>query len=346
MNLMSFRLLLFLATFSLFSTFSYSQYTDLINTNRPGVSEGAFAVGRDVIQLETGFSYGQENHRLLKTELSAFAADYSFRYGLISERLEVRWTGKFQASNIDYTAFDPIVHQNISDFKNNVIGAKYLVYDPHIKRDLKGPNLYSWRANNKFQWEDLIPAVSVFAGANLDLAENNPYLPREHASVSPKIVVATQNNFKNGLVFVTNIIADRFTDDYPSYEYILTLTHNPTELFSFFIENHGIMSDFYADQLIRGGAAALLGKDLQVDLSVTYSFKDTPTILYGRLGVAYRIDMHKTDEYLEDKDPRNEDTRESQDEKKKKKKKKKKSDEDDFHLNLDDFDLDDDYDDD
>lgn len=343
---MSFRLLFFLASFSLFSSFSFAQYTEVINSNRPGVSEGAFSVGRDIFQFETGFSYGQENHRLLETELKGFAIDYAFRYGLLNERLELRWAGKFQASNIEYTAFEPTTKKSISDFKNNVVGVKYLVYDPHIKRDLKGPNLYSWRANNKFQWEDLIPAISVFAGANLDLGQDNPYLPKDHSGVSPKIVVATQNNFKNGLVFVSNLIADRFTDDYPSYEYILTLTHNTTGLFSFFIENHGIMSDFYADQLLRGGGAALLGPDLQVDLSVTYSFKDTPTILYGRLGVAYRFDMHKKDEYLEDKDPKTKDKSEEKQgkekKKKKKKEKKKKYDDDDIFLNLDDFDLDDD----
>ena len=32
-----------------------SQYTETINSNRPGSSLGSFAVGKDVLQLETGF---------------------------------------------------------------------------------------------------------------------------------------------------------------------------------------------------------------------------------------------------------------------------------------------------
>ena len=33
-----------------------SQYTDQINSNRPGASVGAFSVGKNVIQSELGFS--------------------------------------------------------------------------------------------------------------------------------------------------------------------------------------------------------------------------------------------------------------------------------------------------
>lgn len=301
---MNTRLLLLAFLFMLSFSKTSAQYTDVINTNRPGVSEGAFAVGRDVIQLETGFSYGKEEHSLLDTESTGYDIDYTLRYGLLFERLELNLTGVFHSDAITYRAFTPEIEKDIANFKRNTIGLKYLLYDPHIKRELKGPNLYSWRANNKFQWRDLIPAISLYAGANLDLDKNNPYLPVGNPTVSPRIVLATQNNWDGGWVFVTNIIADRFTTDYPTYSYILTLTHAINQRFSFFLENEGIMSDFYADQLIRGGAATLINQNFHVDLSVTYSFKDTPSILYGRVGVAYRLDLHKTDEFIEDKDPK------------------------------------------
>ena len=31
------------------------------------------------------------------------------------------------------------------------------------------------------------------------------------------------------------------------------------------------------------------------------NFKDTPSLLYGRIGMAYRFDMHGDDEYVEEK---------------------------------------------
>ena len=55
-----------------------------------------------------------------------------------------------------------------SNFTTNTIGAKYLFFDPYRKRQIEKPNLYSWKANNGFKWKDLIPAISVYAGANFD----------------------------------------------------------------------------------------------------------------------------------------------------------------------------------
>ncbi len=78
------------------------------------------------------------------------------------------------------------------------------------------------------------------------------------------------------------------------------------------------------------GLLALVNENFQVDLSLTYSFKDTPSKFYGRVGVAYRFDMHNKDEYLEDKEIKEE----KKEEKKKEKAKGKKQERQD-ELNLD-----------
>ncbi len=295
-----------------------AQYTEMINTNRPGGSQGAFSVGTNVLQVESGFSYGKEKHELLKTETNAFAIDYAVRYGFWKERLEVSLMGEFQSNSVTDNRSAVAREYSLSNFRSNTIGAKYLVYDPYRKRELKGPNLYSWKANNRTQWEDLIPAISIYAGANFDFADN-PFTPEAESAISPKFVLATQNNFIGGWVFVTNIIVDRVTTEFPSYGYIITLTHATNRYFSIFLENQGFKSDFYSDQLLRGGAAALINQNLQVDLSLTYSFKDTPSRFYGRAGLAYRFDMHDKDEYLED-DPKDDGKEKDKDKKKKDKK--------------------------
>lgn len=318
--------LLFLC-FICFSSVS-AQYTEMINTNRPGGSQGAFSVGTNVLQFESGISYGKEKHELLETETTGLAIDYAIRYGFWKERLEVSVMGEFQSNSItDNRSTNSYKYRN-TNFKSNTVGAKYLIYDPYRKRDLKGPNLYSWKANNSFQWDELIPAIAIYAGANFDF-EDNPFTPEAESSISPKFVLSTQNNFRGGFVFVTNIIVDRVTTDFPTYGYILTLTHATNRYFSIFLENQGLKSDFYSDQLLRGGAAALITPNLQVDLSLTYSFKDTPSKFYGRAGVAYRFDMHDKDEYLEDKAIREQKRNEK---KSKKGNKQKRQDE----LNLDD----------
>lgn len=275
----------------------YGQYTEMINTNQPGGSQGAFSVGTKVLQFETGFTFGGEKHRLLNTDANIFNWDYSVRYGVWREELEISLMGSFQRNVIDFTT-GTAENLTIANFRSNVLGAKYLIYDPYKKRDLEGPNLYSWKKNNRMQWEDLIPAVAIYAGANFDFADN-ALLPYSEATISPKVVLSTQNNFVGGFVLVTNIFADRITTDFPTYGYVVTLTHATNRYFSIFIENQGFKSDFYADQLLRGGAAVLINEDLHIDGSLTLNFKDTPSLFYGRIGVAYRFDMHEKDEYLE-----------------------------------------------
>lgn len=276
-----------------------AQYTEMINTNRPGGSQGAFSVGKKVLQFETGLSFGKEEHELLQTETNLYNIDYAARYGVWKEELEISIIGSFQRNKVtDTQGFG--IENTFSNFRSNTIGAKYLVYDPYRKRELEGPNLYSWKANNRFQWRDLIPAVSVYAGANFDFADN-PFTPEAESTISPKVLLSTQNNFLGGFVFVTNIIADRIGTDFPTYGYILTLTHATNDYFSIFVENQGFKSDFYADQLLRGGVAVLVNEDFHVDLSGTINFKDTPSVFYVRAGVAYRFDMHDKDEFIEEK---------------------------------------------
>ena len=277
-----------------------AQYTETINNNRPGASQGAFSVGKKVLQIESGVSFGNEKHSLLDTDAGIFGIDYAVRYGFWKEELEVSLIGQFQSNSITDSRGAVPLKYNESNFRSNTIGAKYLFYDPYRKMVQDGPNLYSWKANNKFQWKDFIPAVSFYAGANFDFAEN-PFTPEPESSISPKFVISTQNNWIGGFVFVTNIVVDRITTDTPSYGYILTLTHTLTDWFSVFIENQGFKSDFYSDQIFRGGAAALVNKNLHLDASIVLNFKDTPSLLYGRIGMAYRFDMHGDDEYVEEK---------------------------------------------
>jgi hypothetical protein len=317
-------------TFLLTTLVGQAQYTETLNSNKPGGSQGAFSVGTNVLQFEGGISFGKEKHNLLQTDTRATTFDWGVRYGFWKEELEISWIGQFDFQTVDYTGGS----FKQSNFRSNTIGAKYLFYDPYKKMEQKGPNLYSWKANYKFQWADLIPAISFYAGANIDFSDN-PFTPEPEGKISPKFVLATQNNWIGGWAFVTNIIVDRVTTDFPTYGYIITLTHTPTDWFSVFIENQGFKSDFYADQILRAGAGALLTEDWQIDLSATVNFKDTPSLFYIRVGAAYRFDMHNRDEYLEDKLKKSKSEKKADKELKKaakKKKKKSKKRKDDFNI--------------
>ena len=59
----------------------FGQYTDVINSNRPGESMSAFAVGKTVIQVESGLNYLNEKHEILDYTATGFGMDFNVRYG-------------------------------------------------------------------------------------------------------------------------------------------------------------------------------------------------------------------------------------------------------------------------
>ncbi|MCB0438158.1 MAG: transporter [Mangrovimonas sp.] len=281
---------LLLVSFGLFA-----QYTDVINSNRPGVSRSAFSVGTNVIQLEAGPYIIKEKHTPLDYEVSGFGVDFAARYGLLWEPLEINIEGTYQRDKLTNNRSAISTEDKRANFKYVTIGAKYLVYDPYKKEGEEQPNLYSWKANHQFKWKSLIPAVSVYLGANFD-SKNNPYTAPGVEGFSPKAMVATQNNFSSGWVFVTNFILDRIGSDQSDFSFILTLTKAINEQWVVFGETQGIKSDFYADNLFRFGGAYLWSKDLQLDTALTFNTKDTPSVFSVNFGVSYRLDFHKDKE--------------------------------------------------
>ena len=279
--------ILLIAAISMLPGIHYGQHTDQINSNRPGETMSAYSVGKSVIQIETGVYGIKQKHSLLNYDANGFGIDATLRWGLFLEKLEL--IADIQYQNERYNSL--FNNSNIADFKQTVLGAKYLIYDP-FKNYEKKVNLYSWKANRKFNYRQLIPAVSIFAGANFTMADN-PYSFSPQSNISPKIMLITQNHLGDGKwVFVTNIIADYVTTDFPSYGYVVTLTRGFNDKWSGFVENQGFKSDFYSDAIVRGGAAYLLNKDMQIDASISSSLKTTPSILYGGIGFSWRYDAN------------------------------------------------------
>ena len=138
----------------------YGQHTDEINSNRPGETMSAFAVGKSVIQVESGIYGIKENHSILNYDANGFGIDMTLRWGLFMEKLELIADLQYQ-----YEFLNPaFIYPERSAFKQTILGAKYLIYDP-FKNYEKKVNVYSWKANHDFNWHQLIPAVSVFAGS-------------------------------------------------------------------------------------------------------------------------------------------------------------------------------------
>lgn len=270
---------LLLASFS-----GYSQYTDIINSNRPGRSMAAFSVGQTVFQTEFGIYGFEEKHKLLDTEAKGFGSEINLRYGAFLEQLEFNFDLDYRKDKYDNSRYEI----DRSGFRNTTFGAKYLFYDPYKSRMNDKPNLYSWKANHSFSWKRLIPAVGFYAGAIVNIGDSKFKGPND-PSISPKLAVLAQSQFGKN-VFVANIISKQISSDDPIWSYIVTLTHGFSEKWSGFIENEGIKSDGHSDMIFRGGAAFLLAENFQIDASFGMSAKNTPSHGFGSIGFSWRFD--------------------------------------------------------
>ena len=167
-----------------------------------------------------------------------------------------------------------------------------MIYDPNKNYEEK-IDVLSWKNNHKFKFRSLLPAVGIYAGMNLNLTNNEFSFPSD-PKISPKAMLITQNQLGKS-VFVTNIIADKIGTEFPSYGYIVTLTRGFTPEWIGFIETQGYISDYYADNVLRGGAAYLIQENIQLDANISVNFKNTPSLLVGGVGISWRFDENYTE---------------------------------------------------
>ena len=318
---------------SLITFTANAQYTETINSNRPGTSHGAFAIGWNVFQVETGVSsYSMEHKNLNNSEIDGYKFNYLFRYGLLNDKLEVFLEGSVLSRNVLDNNYQNNYSTEISEtlIGEQTIGFKYLVFDPFKNKKWHGENFYSWKAGRVIKLTDFIPALSVMVGSGFNFDDKinysdqffemkktvHPDLLNQNftrirnfnhpiQNISPFVGIATQNHFKGRWVVVNNIFYElafknpTFPDylpkstNYNTLNYLFTITHNlRNPNWSIFGEFQTFKNGVYSDQLFKFGAAHLISKDIQADLNVGGSLKNTPSLFYLSLGFSKRFDWH------------------------------------------------------
>lgn len=309
-----------------------SQYTETINSNRPGSSAGAFSVGKNVLQFELGYENSLYKHtQFNNSKISENDLNYVIRYGFLHNNLEVILDGEYSSNKIN----DFVKNKNFNNsyLGKQTIGLKFLIFDPFKNKKWHSVNLLSWKKNRNLKLTDFIPAISVYSGLNFIISEKKQYddpytllkkntiLEENEKSLNSKFGIIFQNHFLGKWVLVNNIYFDGLGNTYKDVNYITTLTHNfKNPRWSSFLEFEMIKNDIYSDNYFKFGTAYLFNKNFQVDSSFGLNSKDTPSKINFSLGVSTRLDWYKDELPIDRKEKR------SLKQKRKKENKKIKSD--------------------
>ncbi|MFZ2430494.1 MAG: transporter [Lutibacter sp.] len=278
--------ILFLVVFLANIQFGTAQYTEIINSKRPGFSESPYGVGTNVYQVETGMFFNSSNDESLGAKAKTLGGELFFRVGKFKERLEFNANVAYQRDEVNNF---PNPNYHIKGISNLTVGAKYLIYQQEFKD--KSKEIRSWKRKMAFDKKRLIPSVGVYGGANLN------FLGKDYKSdegISYKGAVLLQNDFSDRLVLLTNLIADNITSEDKYYSYIVTMTYAINQNWSYFVENQGkYYNDFSPNYQFGTGIAYLVTENLQLDASARTNFLDDYSYLYATAGLSWRLDRHQ-----------------------------------------------------
>jgi hypothetical protein len=274
-----------------------AQYTEIINSKRPGFSESPYSIGTNVYQIEADFFYRSSNNPSILGRPSSYGSDVFIRVGKFKEKLELNLNLTYQIDEVK-SPFDKNYFINgVSDF---TIGGKYLVFQQEFSD--KSKEIRSWKKRTAFDFKRLIPSVGVYAGVHTNFFVNELFLHKDTViegntfedGLSYKGAILLQNDFNDRLVLLTNLIADRISTENQYYSYIVTLTYAINQNWSMFIENQGkFKTDYTPEQQFGTGIAYLLSPDLQIDTAVRTNFFDDYSYVYASAGVSWRLDKHQ-----------------------------------------------------
>ena len=125
----------------------YSQYTEVINSNRPGFSESPYSVGKGVYQFESNLFLRNTSIEPTFSIPKSLGVDLLFRTSFFLEKLELNAQVTYQN---DKVAFKNVFTSdyNTSGFSNFTIGAKYLVFQQEYEDKTK--EVRSWKRRMAF----------------------------------------------------------------------------------------------------------------------------------------------------------------------------------------------------
>ncbi len=280
------KLSLFSFVFFFISLIANAQYTDVINSNKPGFSESPYSVGTGVYQFESNLFFRKLSIEPTFSKPQSFGYDLLFRTSFFLEKLELNAQITYQNDKI---AFKNIFtsHYFTNGLSKLTIGGKYLLFQQEYQD--KSKEIRSFKRRFAFDKKRLIPSVAIYLGVNTDFVSDVYKTGR----VTPKVGVLLQNNLSPQLNIITNFYYDKIGSDFAEFSYIVTATISVKDRWSIFFENQGVYGKYQSDLNLGTGLAYLFSRDLQINSSLRFLFEGESSGFYTGLGVSYRINKHQ-----------------------------------------------------
>ena len=79
-----------------------AQYTEVINSNKPGFSESPYSVGTGVYQFESNFFFRETSIEPTFSMPESFGVDFAFRTSFFLERLELNTQITYQKDKVAF----------------------------------------------------------------------------------------------------------------------------------------------------------------------------------------------------------------------------------------------------
>ena len=272
------------------------QYTEVINSNRPGFNDSPYAVGVGVYQLEITSDIRYQEEVSNFTDFSAWTNQIDFHTGIISEYLEFH----LKLADEQNWMLEPSLFGD-SQLKANLfyssVGLKFLVF----QRQYKDPDLEirSWKKKHAFDTRRLVPSIALEVGYNIPLFQKEPegFLnaelenPNIHllTKSNPYIKVLTQQNLSNRWTVLANFSYENLNVGVVSLGSHFILSSSS----AVFIDYRGQINFPYNKHLWQTGFAKLLGENTQLNLGLGSNFNWDNKLLFANIGLSWRIDKHK-----------------------------------------------------
>ena len=309
-----------------FSVWINGQYSNELNANRPGSTEGAYVSDPNVYQIEIdlGFNsiYQFEESLIFGNQpnsYTSFDPSITLRVGtkyFNSELIASFWLKRGSFENVIDSLPDVEVGHLI-DESRLFLGLKSIFFEP--RQVLDDPDIFSWRrTNKKLTWKAILPTISFIAGMDYRVSKPMRFdnihefferdklkytrLEKPKNRFTGKFILITQNTITRNFSLVTNtgfnnIGTNRTGADQFFFE--VSLNINLDEQWSSFIQSSVRTIRFEEEEKeywrsysrsVCTGLAYLASERLQFHGSVEITpLQDYPNQLYLSVGCAFRL---------------------------------------------------------